>query len=435
MPEDTFPTAPLRLYSGAPFWLVKHGIPEDGQPLDDDARCDVAIIGAGITGAFLADTLCAQGHEVIVLDRQAPATGSTGASTAIVMYDLDVDLTSLMRDLGEPDAIRVYRASQQAAIALTQTAISLGGCGVAMRDSLYLGTRGRAADRLRREAEARQRVGLPAQFLDAPAVEAQFGLASEGALLSSGAAQVDPVRLTLALLQRAVRRGARLASHTSVTNVSTEARGFVLRTSRGSTVRARRIVYATGYEMPPSVGTDLVLMHSTYALATERMRAVPEWLERTVVWETSRPYAYVRTSGDGRILVGGEDLRYRSASLRDRLLPERIARLERRLARFVPGHHPRTAFAWAGTFAETKDCLPLIGPHPRQPGAYVALAYGGNGMNYAVLAARIIADDLAGRQNDLARLVAPDRDVTRGSQSCGARGATGTFTHTTGVRT
>src|SRR5689334_12425093 len=86
-----------RLRSGYSLWQA------DGlEPVDtlrpDGARvldADVAIVGAGITGAFLAERFTRSGRRVVVIDRHKPATGSTAASTAMLLWELDSSLLAL----------------------------------------------------------------------------------------------------------------------------------------------------------------------------------------------------------------------------------------------------------------------------------------------------------------------------------------------------
>ena len=52
--------------------------------------------------------------------------------------------------------------------------------------------------------------------------------------------------------------------------------------------------------------------------------------------------------------------------------------------------------AWEGLFAMTPDGLPYIGPHLRYPRHTFALGYGGNGMTFAALAARIFVEQWHG---------------------------------------
>jgi glycine/D-amino acid oxidase-like deaminating enzyme len=44
----------------------------------------------------------------------------------------------------------------------------------------------------------------------------------------------------------------------------------------------------------------------------------------------------------------------------------------------------------------TPDSLPYIGPHQRYPGHLFALGYGGNGMTFGLLAARMLREQWQG---------------------------------------
>jgi hypothetical protein len=63
-------------------------------------------------------------------------------------------------------------------------------------------------------------------------------------------------------------------------------------------------------------------------------------------------------------------------------------------------------YTWAGTFGETKNDLAYIGQTPEFPHAYFAIGYGGNGITFSVIAAKIITDLHLGRPN-------PDADIFR----------------------
>lgn len=59
--------------SGYPFWTVKNGLLAGFPSLQQDRRCEIAVIGAGVTGALVATELAAHGHEVLLLDEGAAA--------------------------------------------------------------------------------------------------------------------------------------------------------------------------------------------------------------------------------------------------------------------------------------------------------------------------------------------------------------------------
>jgi len=56
----------MDLKSGYPYWAVKNGLLYAFPQLDTDLSCDVVVIGAGITGALIADELATHGHDAVV---------------------------------------------------------------------------------------------------------------------------------------------------------------------------------------------------------------------------------------------------------------------------------------------------------------------------------------------------------------------------------
>ncbi|WP_326521450.1 FAD-dependent oxidoreductase [Halomonas kalidii] len=68
----------------------------------------------------------------------------------------------------------------------------------------------------------------------------------------------------------------------------------------------------------------------------------------TQLWESARLYLYLRSTGDGRLLVGGEDDDRDIPARRDRLVDRKAATLERKISWLFPHLHAQPAFAWVG---------------------------------------------------------------------------------------
>jgi glycine/D-amino acid oxidase-like deaminating enzyme len=164
-----------------------------------------------------------------------------------------------------------------------------------------------------------------------------------------------------------------------------------------------------GYEMPAQLRAGMVALHTTYALVTEPLEDLGPWRGASIVWETGRPYFYMRATTDCRVMMGGADTPFKDEAWRDRLMPGRTRRLEQRIKQWLPTLTTQTAFVWAGTFGETRDGLPYIGPMADCPQALYALGYGANGITFGAVAARIVADICLGRPNEDARLFRLDR--------------------------
>jgi glycine/D-amino acid oxidase-like deaminating enzyme len=395
----------MDLRSGHPFWLVKNGILNTYPPLTTDERCEVAVIGAGVTGALVADRLTDEGVGVVVLDKRDAATGSTAASTALLQYEIDTELIELVEAIGEGPAVRCYRLGLEAIDWIENRVERLGDrCEFAQRDSLYLASSKRDTARLEREYDCRRRNGFDVVHLDESALAALYPFAAPAAIRSTGDAEIDAYRFTHRLLADARSRGARVYDRTAVTQVKGGADGYTLRTDRGPVVWAKRVVFATGYESEEYLNAKTGRLSSTFAAVSEPMDPFPEWPGRGLVWESARPYFYLRTTADGRIMIGGEDVEYASAHESDRLLEAKTRRLVERFEALIPGAIFETAFAWAGTFGSTLDGLPVIGRPPERPGEYFALGYGGNGITMSVVASQLITDDFLGRPNPDAAL-------------------------------
>jgi glycine/D-amino acid oxidase-like deaminating enzyme len=252
---------------------------------------------------------------------------------------------------------------------------------------------------LRREYELRRKHGFAVRFWNRPQVKGAGTLPFHAAIVSRPAGEIDAHAFTHGLLEAAVRRGARVHDRTAVRRYRPTRTGVVLHTDRGAEVRAGWVVIAAGYEAADFLPPCDIRLHSTYALVSEPLAALPGWPGRRIIWETARPYFYVRTTEDNRVMLGGADEPFRDPVERDRLLPGKVRRLVRRFHRWFPRISLEPAYAWAGTFAETKDGLPFIGALPAFPRACFALGYGGNGITFSVLAAALIRDVCAGRPN------------------------------------
>jgi glycine/D-amino acid oxidase-like deaminating enzyme len=383
--------------------------------LGSNICCETLVVGAGITGALVAERLTREGriHQglgVVVIDREDPSLGSTAASTAMLLWEIDRPLSELVKLYGFERAVRCYRASLQAARGLQALILeSRLRCQMRPRQSLYLAAR-EATDDLRGEARLREKAGLPGHFLDHPILLELFEIARAGAILSPFAADTNPVLLTQGLLQIAVSRGARLFSANAVKFDAGGSAVFIA-LENGSMIEAQHLVLATGYALPNDIHPTVERVASSFAIAT---RAQPQniWRGGALIWEAGENYHYARTTEAGRIIFGGEDDHDRTEPAeRDRALPEKAERLARRLKALWPRAQPEVDLKWGGTFDATRDGLPLIGRIPGFKNTYAAYGYGGNGITFSHLAAQLISDLTGGRTSPLLDDFAIDRDL------------------------
>lgn len=392
--------------SGHPFWPISSGLLGNLPPLDHDIRCDVVVIGAGITGTLVAMELADADLDVVMLDRRDAGWGSTAASTALLQYEIDTELVALGERYGSAAAAMAYQACDAAIDRFAERAGSVGDVDFARCGSLYYASNAKDARRFPEEFATRRQAGLDVQLLEAGDVAERFQIDTPMAMWTPHAARVDPYRFTRRGLARLASQDVAIFDRTTVEGWR-DANGGLLDviTDRGQRVRCRHIVVAAGYESQQYLRRRVAHNHSSYALVTEPMATLPFDLAHNVAWESARPYLYMRATADHRVLIGGEDDWLDAPAKRDAVLPRKARRLMEKLQALAPDTAFEPGFSWAGTFAETDDGLPFIGsPADGDPRISFAMAYGGNGITYSTIAASILCDRVRGKVHPLAEL-------------------------------
>lgn len=390
----------MQLRTGSSYWRLKGGLPWSYSCLRANETCDVAIVGGGVTGALVAHALVREGREVVVIDKRDVASGSTAASTSLLQYAADTELVRLIGQVGEANAVRSYELGLEAVSLVGALSREIGdACGFAPRSSLYIASEPAHVSRLRAEYECRKQFGFEVKYLTADDVRDRFGFGAPGAIWSAGDAVVDAYLFTHHLLNFASQSGARIYDRTAVTSVNRVGKRILLVTDREHSVTANDVVFATGYASSQFLGHDPGPLHSTFAVASEPLDAFARGPGETLVWETARPYFYMRTTADNRVIIGGADEPYATEHKEPGIIGAKTQELVRRFHDFYPDTRFEVDYAWGGTFGETKDGLAYIGELVGQPRIHFAVGYGGNGITMSVIAARIISDQICGRIN------------------------------------
>lgn len=387
----------MKLKAGVPFSLWRTPNPPRYQKLSANQTCDVAVVGAGISGALIGHAFARLGKEVLWVDRRQPGQGSTAASTGFLQYELDVNLCDLTKRLGRPIAERAYRLCRDSIFGLREVCRSLHAPGVfERRKSLYLCSRLKDLNPLKAEFRARRNMGLQVELVTARDLRETWGITASAAIMSNDAGTVDAFALTHLLLEDGVRRGGRVFGTTTITRYQPSPGGITLLTETGFTIRAKRVIMATGYEATEHLKKPLARLKNTYVMITEPGELSTRQ-KKTLFWETARPYFYLRSTREGHFMVGGEDSRPYPLSESNRLLQVKARRLHHRLSQFLGHPAPPQLGCWAGTFASTRDGLPYIGETPEFPRATFALGYGGNGITFSQMAAELLVKMERGR--------------------------------------
>jgi glycine/D-amino acid oxidase-like deaminating enzyme len=401
--------------SASPLWMENAaiGLPSPGEL---PGRIDVLIIGAGYTGLSAARETAAAGRSTLVLDAGPLGTGCSGRNGGQVAYSLKPSFDTLKAKHGADVAFRICREGLDAVAYLRSLATQEIDCHWRADGCFFGAHTARHFERMARDAENQPR-GLEQRISVVSRAQQHGEIASDfyhGGCVYPDDAALDPTRLLLGLLRRALDCGASVVERCPVSALRPARDGFEALTPRG-VVHARQVLLATnGYSGPLSPWhRRRVIPIGSYQIATEplgadRVRAlIPHG--RNIV-DSRRVVVYFRPSADGeRIVFGGR------AALAEKDPLACVPRLRQMMERILPQlHSVPLSHAWAGWVAYTFDTLPHLGRHE---GIYYCMGYCGQGVPLAPYFGRRMGQQMLGLQEGrtaLDGLPFPSRPYYRG---------------------
>jgi glycine/D-amino acid oxidase-like deaminating enzyme len=383
----------MNLVTGKLYWPETLPDPPRYPSLTEDIACDVVIIGGGEAGALSSYFLMQHGVDVVLVDKQRIAEGSSSANTGLLQFSNDKSLTSCIHSFGVEKGHRFYQLCREAVDQLEGIAKSLEIFpDYIRRDCLYYASHQEDVEALRTEYPNLKTHGFPVTFLEQIDVERRFSFSKPGAIYSTGDAEFNPYKLAHGVIADSARKGMRVFEDTEIVHQKEDDGDLVLTSKKGYRLRCKRAVFATGYATQAMKRNPNAVLSSSSVIVTNRVGALLGWPGACLIWETARPYLYIRTCPEGRIIVGGLDEPHLDPPKRDATILGKRDQLLQKVQELFPQIPLRAEYYWSGTFCGTHDGLPLFGEQDEYPNCLFSLGYGGNGTVYSTIGGQIITD-------------------------------------------
>jgi glycine/D-amino acid oxidase-like deaminating enzyme len=400
----------MRDASTTPFWLDRPR-PAEAAPLGGAIEADLAIVGGGFTGLWAAVLAKRERpeREVVLLEAETAGWGASGRNGGFVDASLTHGLANgASRFAAELDALE---AAGRANLAELKADLERHRIDAAWEEPglLSVATQPHELTDLHEEVALLRRFGWDADVLDRDAARAEVASPTYlGAIRQrTGVGLVDPGALALGLRRAALALGVGIHERTPVTRAAPGAL-----TTPGGSVRARRVLLATGAYPPLTRAIRrLVAPVYDYVLVTEPLTAAQRadlgWERRQGIADRGNQFHYYRLTPDGRVLFGGYDAIYhfgnRVSPRLDRR-PESFALLyDHLLATFPALEGIAVTHAWGGPI---DTCSRFCVTFGRALGgsAVFAVGYTGLGVAASRFGARTALDLLDGADTDRTRL-------------------------------
>lgn len=373
------------------YWLDTADEADPSSPLEGDAQCDVAIVGAGYTGLSCAIGLAEQGVDVRVLDGGFVGWGGSGRNSGSVIRGFKSSRSGLVRSFGAERGGAMAAFGDRTAASVYEM-IERFDIACNLRRSGWLLPAHNAAG-MRRTEERYQSwtadgtEGL--ELLDRDQVAAMLGSeAYVGGMIDHECGALHPLSYARGLARGAIGLGAKVHGNSQVLSVTRSNGTWELRCAQG-TVRASRVLiaanaYVGGLER--RVERSLATIH-THMLATDPLTdevAATILPGQQTASDSRRILYYWHLERDNRLLFGTRGLLNGPRSNRDfDHVYAGLLSIYPQLAGIGISHR------WAGRVAMTKDFLPHI--DEPEPGLWAAYGYCGRGVAMATSYGRLLS--------------------------------------------
>lgn len=371
------------------------------QALTGNQKADVIIVGGGITGITTALTLQQAGKQCIILEAHTVGYGTTGGTTAHLNTLLDTPYTTIIKNFNRDKADLVARAAEDAIHSIRENTEQYNiDCGFENCKAFLFAQNEKQNEELQSILEACREVKLPASEEATIPVPVNF----TRSLAVAGQGKFHPLRYIQGLLAAFIRQGGVVVENCRVIKAEEEHDIINVETTANITYRCDQIIYAT--HVPP--GINLIHLRYTalrsYAIAvTLASGGYPEDL----AYDMYDPYHYYRTQeidGQQYLIVGGEDHKTGDDTNTESCLMQLESHVRKH---FNVGE---VTHRWSSQYYDSVDGLPYIGVMPGKSDRFlVATGFGGNGMTYGTVSAKVLKSIILREEDPLIDLFSPSR--------------------------
>ncbi len=368
------------------------------EPLDGAVRCDVCVVGGGLTGLSAALELAARGFDVRLVEARRIGWGASGRSGGQVIFGYSCGMDRLERLVGAGSARILFDASLDA-LALVRRNIARHRIDCDLHNGvLHAAIKPRQRTELiawRDEMANRYGYRHP-QLVEGDALAAHVSSDRYvAALYDANSFHLHPLNYTLGLARAAAAAGVTLHEQTEALEIRGGGRRLVL-TANGE-IACRSIVLCGNAYLGRLTATlhKTIMPVGTYVAATEPLgdeTASGLLPSGAAVSDVNFVLDYFRRSPDHRLLFGGR-VSYSGFNpvwLR-RAMRKRIARVFPQVA------DARIDYLWGGHVAITRNRAPHFGRVA--PDIWFAQGYSGHGMALSTLAGQLLAEAVAGTES------------------------------------
>ncbi|TDM27474.1 FAD-binding oxidoreductase [Macrococcoides caseolyticum] len=368
-----------------------------------EAKYDVVIIGGGMSGALCAYRFSKAGYRTLIVEQHEIGSGSSAANTGLMQYMSDKLLHECVKDFGVLEAYHFYKASKEGLQDIGEISKLLHpDVNFIQRDSLFYASKKKHRQTIIDEYNALKRYGFPAEYVTDEQLKTEYGINKYNALITHEDAEINPYIFVNELVKYAhTHYNLHCVEHCELT--SYKAYDDIVECKlKDKKVLAQHLIMTTGYAKNEITKKYIrrEAFVASYAVVT---KPTDIWKDKVMIWESARPYLYIRHVPGNRVLIGGLDESTDKIPSK-RHINKRGKQLMKAFNKLFPNIEVEMDYAYGARFGETKDGKPFIGKLEDNSEVYGLYGYGGNGTVYSSFGSKLLLDMVDGKYNPLSEI-------------------------------
>lgn len=337
--------------------------------LSQNEKCEVVVIGGGISGCLTTYLLSQYNLNTILIDKNFIASGGTYNSIGILENRSDFSLNRLTDLIGEKKAIRAEKLCKKALDTLENTLYHINHPHVLQRKDF------------------------------------EYIYKDSCKELSRNCGVTDPFKLCHVLLKASLKKNARVYENTPAVGYDYYSNNIRVNINNSNYIECKKIIFTdipTSYKLLKEWDI-LEFRHSSTIITGSLEDGDNDYMKKHLILEEDEDlYTYIRPTCDKRLMIsefnGGSQ-------------PDKGSKLLHKLKNILScSQDLRAEYSLEKIYGQSPDGLPYIGEHPKFNDCYFNLALGRNHICYSLIGAEIIKDLILYESNPDAEIFSFERN-------------------------
>ena len=393
----------MNVTEGKTFFNENVGILKQYPYLAQNKKCDVLIIGAGISGAITAFVQAKEGANVIVVDKNIVGFGATIENNGMLATRVDFN-NKITKNVSEKNINKCNELCSEAKELLEGIIDEIckdddlkeytQNLGFREVDLLMYSDKITSKINMYKTFEKLAKENKEIEYLEQdPLINLRSGI-----IFKDNGIILNPYLLTeLIFMYLSKKENVEIYENTEIININAMDDSAISLTKNRFKIISKNVIITNGIHALKYIKDDKISLNKTFTIVTERVKELDPNVIDIVAKNVAYPNTMISFTKDKRIILTGEDIKQNEKLLNEEYFKHiangKYKKLICELLNLINMNSDiKIANCFYGMYLDTKDGLPIIDEIEDMPNVYLNLGVGKNGIIYSLFGSKMLKD-------------------------------------------